>query len=205
VRIVPRLPGSSRIALTSAERRGVIVAAESAFLKLANLYEELLPIFARYGFKPQSAGVVSRDVSEKIEEQIILHCKSFTRGDGFADLARHGQQWEVKICKGNGLTINQNAQISGENYIVVNYANYSSLRRVWVLWEAEDRFFTPRRPHLNLRTIIAPAAAPNIEVIYGVAQPTRVRTAHVEQLSMPLSMAKAELGGRPVRKRKPSA
>jgi len=81
---------SARIPLTVEEKRGVIVAAESAFLKLGNLYDELLPIFARYGFKPQSAGVVSRDVSEKIEEQIILHFKSFTRGDGFADLARHG-------------------------------------------------------------------------------------------------------------------
>ena len=123
--------------LSATERRALIVAAESAFLKLANLYAELLPIFTRYGFKPQSAGVISRDVSEKIEEQIILHCSTFTRGDGFADLARHGQQWEVKICKGSGLTINQNSQIHGENYIVVNYTKYSTLRRVWVLWEAE--------------------------------------------------------------------
>ena len=91
-----------RLPLTSAERRAIIVAAESTFLKLSNLYAELLPIFERYGFKPQSAGVVSRDVSERIEEQIILHCTTFTRGEGFADLARHGQRWEVKICKVNG-------------------------------------------------------------------------------------------------------
>jgi hypothetical protein len=94
-----------RLELTKTERRALIVAAESALLKLANLYAKLLPIFTRYGFKSQSAGVISRDVSEKIEEQIILHCSTFTRGAGFADLAQHGQRWEVTICKGSGLTI----------------------------------------------------------------------------------------------------
>jgi hypothetical protein len=77
---------------------------------LANLYEALLPIFQRYGFRPQSGGVISRDVSEKLEEQVVLHCKSFKKGKGFSALARHGQRWEVKICKGRGLAINQNAQ-----------------------------------------------------------------------------------------------
>ena len=65
----------ARIPLTSSEQRGVVVAAQSAFFELASLYEELLPIFNRYGFKPQSAGVVSRDVSEQTEQQIILHSK----------------------------------------------------------------------------------------------------------------------------------
>lgn len=178
---------ATRIPLTANERRGLIVAAESAFLKLANLYEELIPIFQRYGFKPQSAGVISRDVSEKIEEQIILHCKTFARGAGFADLARHGQRWEVKICKGRGLTINQNAQIQGENYIVVNYANYSSLRRIWLLWEAEDRFFTARRPNLNLRTVLPEVAAPNIEVVYELSSEVK------DLPEAPRVMAKASL------------
>lgn len=181
-----------RIPLIASERRAIVVAAESAFLKLANLYEELLPIFERYGFKPQSAGVVSRDVSEKIEEQITLHCKTFTRGEGFADLARHGQRWEVKICKGNGLTINQNAQIAGENYIVVNYRSYSELRRVWVLWDAEDRFFTPRKPNLNLRTIIVEPSAGNVEILYDAA-PKSGQRAVGEQLEIPLAMARADL------------
>jgi hypothetical protein len=199
------VPGSGpapRIPLTAAERRGLVVAAESAFLKLANLYEELLPIFARYGFKAQSAGVVSRDVSEKIEEQIILHCKTFTRGVGFSDLARHGQRWEVKICKGKGLTINQNARISGENYIVVNYSNYSSLRRVWVLWDAEDRFFTPRKSNLNLRTILANVASQNIEVIFDATAGKRVSGGPAEQIPIPLSMAKAELPAKVSRRKK---
>jgi hypothetical protein len=199
--LVPRSDEASRIPLTAAERRGIVVAAESAFLKLANLYEELLPIFARYGFKPQSAGVVSRDVSEKIEEQIILHSKTFTRGTGFSDLGRHGEQWEVKICKGKGLTINQNAQIHGENYIVVNYANYSSLRRVWVLWQAEDRFFTPRKPNLNLRTILPEIASANVEIIFDSTGEQGARTKHADQIPTRLSMAKAELPIR-IRRRK---
>jgi hypothetical protein len=160
------LNGPSRIPLTADEQRGIVVAVQSAFRKLANLYEELLPTFARYGFKPQSAGVVSRDVSEQIEAQIILHCKTFTKGVGFSDLARYGQQWEVKISKGRQLTINQNARIHGENYIVVSYADDTSLRRVWVLWQAEDRFFTPRQPHLNLRRFCHGVASENVEVIF---------------------------------------
>jgi hypothetical protein len=194
---------NSRHELTTTERRALIVAAESAFLKLANLYAELLPIFTRYGFKPQSAGVISRDVSEKIEEQIILHCNTFTRGAGFADLAREGQQWEVKICKGNGLTINQNAQIHGENYIVVNYSNYSTLRRVWVLWRAEDRFFTPRKPKLNLRTIVAGVAAPNVEVIFD-APPAKAAPGRGARTAPSLAMAKAALHAK-APKRKASA
>ena len=190
---------ASRLPLTSAEKRAIVVAAESAFLKLANLYEELLPIFARYGFKAQSAGVVSRDVSEKIEEQIVLHCKTFARGEGFSDLARHGQRWEVKICKGKGLTINQNSQIRGENYIVVNYLNYSSLRSVWILWQAEDRFFTPRKPNLNLRTVIREIAAENIEVIFDAPQERPERGERAKQLQVPLSMARAKL---PLKSRK---
>jgi hypothetical protein len=149
----PRLP------LTADEKRAIVVAAESVFLKIANMHDELRPIFVRYGFRMQSAGVVSRDISEKIEEQIVLHCKTCTRDQGFSDLGRHGQRWEVKIAKGKGLTINQSSQIRGENYIVVNYLKHSALRRVWVLWEAEDQFFTPLKPHLNLRTILSDVAA----------------------------------------------
>ncbi len=100
----------------------------------------------------------------------MLHCSTFTKGAGFADLARHGQQWEVKICKGRGLTINGSARINGENYIVVNYSKPSNLRRVWILWTAEDRFFTPRKEHLQLRTILADVASANIEIVFDVAQ-----------------------------------
>ena len=180
----------------------MIVAAESAFLELANLYEELLPILARYGFKPQSAGVVSRDVSEKIEEHIILHCKTFTHGTRFSDSSRHGERWEVTICKSKGLTINQNARINGENYIVINYSNSSTLTRVWILWQAENRFFTPRKRNLNLRTIILDVALPNVETTLELAPDRRsLRGQPAGRLRKPLSMAKAQLTSKARRKK----
>jgi hypothetical protein len=172
---VHRPAKATRHPLTSDERRAIVVAAESAFLTLGKLYKELLPIFGKYGFKPQSAGVISRDISEKIEEQIVLHSDSFTRGARFCDLARQAQDWEVKVCKDRGLTINQSAQIHGENYIVVNYVKPSTLRRVWILWQAEDRFFTARKPNLNLRTILHDIARSNIEVVFDSAHTPSIR------------------------------
>jgi hypothetical protein len=103
------------------ERQGIVLAVNSAFRKLKNLYERIVPIFNDYGFKPPSAGVVARDLSEKIETSIVQHCNSFMRGHGHADLDRFGCPWEVKICKGSGLTINQSKVVDGENYIVINY------------------------------------------------------------------------------------
>ena len=186
----------ARISLTPAERRAIIAAAESTFLKLSNLYLEVLPIFQRYGFKPPSAGVVSRDTSEQIEEQITLHCSTFSRGEGFADLARYGERWEVKICKGRRLTINQSARINGENYIVVNYSSFSNLRRIWILWAARDEFFTARKGNLNLRTVIVDAAQENAEVIHEVSTPPQATSA------AGLRMAKASLSSAPGAARK---
>ena len=42
-------------------------------LKLKNLYSQIIPIFNEYGFKPPSAGVIARDLSEKIELSITLN------------------------------------------------------------------------------------------------------------------------------------
>ena len=63
-----------------------------AFRKLKNLYSKIVPIFGTYGFTPPSAGVIARDLSEKIEASIIQHCESFTKGNGHCDLCRfdHG-------------------------------------------------------------------------------------------------------------------
>jgi hypothetical protein len=166
--------------LSGARPSGLVVAAQSAFLKIANLYEEVNPIFQKYGFRAPSAGVISRDVSEKLEEQIVLHCSTFTKGAGFDDLARLGQRWEVKICKGRRLTINGSARIDGENYVVVNYSNLSTLRRVWILWAAEDRFFTPRKEHLQLRTVLPEVASANIEVVFDVAQSLQLHSGQAD-------------------------
>jgi hypothetical protein len=76
----------------------------------------------------------------------------------------------VKICKDSGLTINQSKVIKGENYIVVNYKANSIVKSVWVLWEAQDKFFSPRLKNSNARAINREAASRNIEVIYSASE-----------------------------------
>lgn len=82
--------------LTDDEKDGIRLAVQSAFRKLKNLYARVVPIFEDYGFTPPSAGVIARDLSEKIEQAIIQHCESFTKGNGYCDLCRFGHDWEVK-------------------------------------------------------------------------------------------------------------
>lgn len=149
-----------------------MLAVQSAFRKLGNLYSKITPVFDEYGFKPPSAGVVARDLSEKIETSIIQHCRTFAKGLRHSDLARFNKPWEVKICKNSGLTINQSAVIAGENYIVVNYHGNSQVRKIWVLWDARDAFFSKRKPNSNARTVDISEAQSNIQTIYyprGVA------------------------------------
>jgi hypothetical protein len=152
--------------LTDDERTGIVLAVNSAFTKLRNLYQRITPIFHEYGFTPPSAGVIARDLSEKIEKSIVQHCPSFSTGTKHVDLGRLGQDWEVKICKDSGLTINQSKQVAGENYIVVNYRANIQVSKVWVLWNAQDAFFSPRKPNTNARSLLAAVAQPNIEVLF---------------------------------------
>jgi hypothetical protein len=72
--------------LTDDEREGIVLAVNSAFRKLKNLYAKIVPIFEDYGFTPPSAGVIARDLSEKIEKAIIQHCESFSKGMDIATL-----------------------------------------------------------------------------------------------------------------------
>jgi hypothetical protein len=160
-----------RTPLTADERDGIILAVNSAFRKLKNLYAKIVPIFEGYGFTPPSAGVIARDLSEKIEKAIIQHCETFTKGNGHCDLCRFDRDWEVKICKDSGLTINQSKVINGENYIVVNYKANSIVNRIWILWAAQDRFFSPRLTNSNARGINRAVAADNIEVIFDSRPP----------------------------------
>jgi hypothetical protein len=155
----------ARRPLTDDERDGIVLAVNSAFRKLKNLYAKVVPVFEDYGFTPPSAGVIARDLSEKIEKAIIQHCESFAKGAGHCDLCRYGDDWEVKVCKGSGLTINQSKVIRGENYIVINYKANSVVKSIWILWEAQDRFFSPRMKNSNARSLDRSAAAGNIEVI----------------------------------------
>jgi hypothetical protein len=166
----------TRTPLTTDERDGIVLAVSSAFRKLKNLYTKIVPIFEDFGFTPPSAGVIARDLSEKIEKAIIQHCESFTKGNGYCDLCRYDQDWEVKICKDSGLTINQSKVINGENYIVVNYKANSVVKAIWILWHAEDRFFSPRLTNSNARSINREAAGSNIEVMF---EPPPLRAAAV--------------------------
>jgi hypothetical protein len=157
---------AARTPLTTDEREGIVLAVNSAFRKLKNLYSKIQPIFEDFGFTPPSAGVIARDLSEKIEKAIIQHCESFTKGNGHCDLCRFDQDWEVKICKDSGLTINQSKVINCENYIVVNYKAKSIVRSIWILWAAQDKFFSPRLKNSNARSIDRHAAVGHIEVIF---------------------------------------
>ena len=157
---------TQRTPLTDEEREGIVLAVNSAFRKLKNLYAKIVPVFEDYGFTPPSAGVIARDLSEKIEKAIVQHCESFTKGTGHCDLCRFDQDWEVKICKDSGLTINQSKIINGESYIVVNYKAHSIVKSIWILWNAEDRFFSPRLKNSNARSLHRAVADGNIEVIF---------------------------------------
>jgi hypothetical protein len=79
---------------------------------------------------------------------------------------RHPVDWEVKVCKDSGMTINQSKVIGGENYIVVNYKANSHVKTIWVLWNAEDRFFSKRLKNSNARSLNRAASAEHIEVIF---------------------------------------
>lgn len=53
-----------------------------------------------------------------------------------------------------------------QNYIVVNYKSNSIVKSIWILWNAEDRFLSPRLKNSNARSINRKSAAGNIEVIF---------------------------------------
>ena len=151
--------------LERSEITAIRVAVESAFIRLQNLYEQITPIFQHFGFRPPSAGVIARDLSEQIEHSIVQHSTTFFIGEGSHDLSRFGESWEVKICKGSGLTINQSYQVDGENYIVVNY-DATTVKRIWVLWEARDEFFSPRKGNTNARSLTRKRCESHVQVIY---------------------------------------
>jgi len=156
--------------LSDDERRGILTSVDSAFRRLGNLYVAVRPEYQRFGFHPPSTGVMARDLSEQIEQAIVQHCATFTKGVGHCDLARGTEAWEVKICR-SGLTINQSKAVGGENYIVTNYRlSGAPLRpqvdRVFVLWRATDACFSPRRANSNARGLHFERARDQIEWLY---------------------------------------
>jgi hypothetical protein len=78
----------TRTPLTPDEREGIVLAVNSAFRKLKNLYARIVPIFEDFGFTPPSAGVIARDLS------VTRRTRSFARF-GFSgmpkiDSSHHG-------------------------------------------------------------------------------------------------------------------
>jgi hypothetical protein len=51
-----------------------------------------------------------------------------------------------------------------------NYKANSNVVRIWILWAAQDRFFSPRLKNSNARSLNRDAAAENIEVIFEAAR-----------------------------------
>jgi len=49
--------------LTADEREGIVLAVNSAFRKLKNLYARIVPVFEDFAFTPPSAGVSARGVT----------------------------------------------------------------------------------------------------------------------------------------------
>ena len=131
-----------RSPLTLEEIEGIVLAVNSAFRKLKNLYAKIVPVFEDFGFTAAIGwGHRTGSLREDREGDHPALRVVYARADGHCDLCRFDQDWEVKICKDSGLTINQSKVIDGENYIVVNYRANSQVKRVWVLWEAQDASF----------------------------------------------------------------
>ena len=95
-----------RPVLPDEEREGIELAVKSAFTKLRNLYKQTAPIIEELGFTLPSAGLLARDLSERIDKSIVQHSESFSRGQKHCDLSRAAYEWEVKIATRAGLTIN---------------------------------------------------------------------------------------------------
>jgi hypothetical protein len=63
----------------------------------------------------------------------------------------------------------------------VNYDSAQQVLRVWVLWEAQDGFFSQRKGNSNARAISAALSAPNVEVIFQHDRKAKARTGKPER------------------------
>ncbi len=175
--------------LTDEEKAGIVLAVQATFTTLRDLYEQVQPIFESHGFPAPSIGVVARELPEKVERAIAQHCASFTKNQPHAGLQRDGADWKVKVCKDAGLTLPPSRIVSGEHYIVVNYRANTQVVKVWVLWNAQDHFFSARpRGSSGARALIETLALPSIQVLQA-APPSGTRIGSAK----PAPMAKATL------------
>jgi hypothetical protein len=74
---------------------------------------------------------------------------------------RAGRPGERESRLYSWLTINQSKVIDGENYIVVNCKANSVVKSIWMLWNGEDRLFSPRLKNSNARSLNREGATNN--------------------------------------------
>lgn len=121
---------------------------------------------------PQPRNItVSRSISEGIEDEIVARCPTFTKGKRFADLGREDKQWEVKVYRKKTpiMMVNRRTDPSNKNYIIVNYGlPFPKIHLIWVLPNAEDRFFVVpgEGTNLNWRDLNYEVAKDYIEYLY---------------------------------------
>lgn len=182
------MPHGFQRALTNDERVGVVLAVRSVFAALRNLYDEVEPIFERHGFTAPSTPLIARELAAKIAAALPVQCASFTTSVAGQALQRDGRTWQVHVTKDGDLNVNHAKAPAGENYVVVDYRANAELTRIWILWDAQDHLFSPKRARSSARALIASIARPRVEVLYEAApapaRPTTVR-----------AMAKAALSG----------
>lgn len=141
-----------------------MLAVQSTFSRLRDLHQRVQPLFESFGFESPSATALAHDLPTTIERAIIQHCPSFSREVG-KPLQREGRDWEVKVSKDSGLTINRGKVVDGESYIVVNYRENTQAGSVWVLWDARDHYFSSKRSNSHARTLLMSLSASQIEML----------------------------------------
>jgi hypothetical protein len=163
-----------QLPLTDDEGDGLVIAVRSTFDRLRNVYLRIAPLFAEAGFKPPSPGALARDISEKIQTEVVSHCPSFSRGPKFVDLARAGFDWEVKIKQKSGFTINGCHVAAGETYLAVNYTADVRVVKIFVLWHAAEEMFSARTTKAQARAFLIRKGGVHVQVLFS-AKPERKR------------------------------
>ena len=146
--------------LTAEECRQICDVVESEFDNARRCMDRVKPILAEHRMELRS-GAFSESVGKNIEQSVIGTCPQFVLPE--SGLHRRGERWELKVCKDNGLIINQCSPPEGEHYLVVNYSGEFKPTRVWVLWHSADDLFTERRSNSNMRTLVMALAEQNIQ------------------------------------------
>ena len=81
------------------------------------------------------------DVARLMAGRLCRSAPTFVRRGRACELQRHGQRWALRVQPGPGLTLREPV-LEGQHYLVVNCDDHPLVRRIWMLWDAERRFFS---------------------------------------------------------------